>query len=246
MVRELGPINSASSKLCYVPTATYVYDPSSPRAKGEQRRRARYEAKQKMAQLSSAFGLEQSALLELDAPTLSEQKLRDALSNANVVYVDGGNTFYLQYYLQKTNFWPLLAQADVGVYIGSSAGGICAARSCATALWKGWDDPNIFPATPPSSSSTAAVEEAFEWNERTLAGRNLARGDEALGDFSVFMHHAERFEELVASKAPSLGHNVVCLRDDEALVLRKGETRAMLLHADGRIEEPRAAAIAHV
>ena len=82
--------------LLYVPTAMYAPNPVSTRTPGEIRRRARYDAKQKMnllAKVLPCFSGE-PRMLELDAPNMTEQTIRDALSTAAYVYVDGGNTFY--------------------------------------------------------------------------------------------------------------------------------------------------------
>jgi hypothetical protein len=48
-----------------VPTAAYCLDPKSSRPLGEQRRRARYDAKKKAALLSESFQAEKFSLLEL-------------------------------------------------------------------------------------------------------------------------------------------------------------------------------------
>ena len=54
----------------YVPTAAYCLDPKSSRPLGEQRRRARYDAKQKAALLSESFNADKFSLLELGNYTI--------------------------------------------------------------------------------------------------------------------------------------------------------------------------------
>ncbi|CAM9270341.1 unnamed protein product [Phaeothamnion confervicola] len=69
-----------------------------------------------------------------------------ALYGAHSIYVDGGNTFYLQHFIRRTGFAAAideLVRRRGAVYIGVSAGAIVAGRSASTALWKGWDDPAV-------------------------------------------------------------------------------------------------------
>jgi peptidase E len=155
-----------SNKLVYIPTASYAPDRSSLKSVGEQRRRARYDAEQKMELIRSTLSLQTSAMLELDTAGTTPQKLTDQLSDADVIYVDGGNTFYLQRHMIETGFWDAALPAMEGgcLYIGASAGGIVAGKSIGTAYWKGWDDPR-------------AAGETYDWNEERLCGANLCAGE---------------------------------------------------------------------
>jgi hypothetical protein len=163
-----------SPGLVYIPTAQYAYRPESGASRGEQRRRARYEARQKGALLAGALGL-RLALVELDAwdvggvqvpqragaeagaraevaavgavgagaagaddaavpvpvaaPAQLVQQWREQLMGAAAVYVDGGNTFYLQRHLLQSGFWELLKPrleeggfmfGFVGVFVGET------------------------------------------------------------------------------------------------------------------------------
>jgi hypothetical protein len=56
-------------KLIYIPTATFTFNAKSLKSRGEQRRRAKYEAKQKMKLLAESFDVE-TMMLELDDPKL--------------------------------------------------------------------------------------------------------------------------------------------------------------------------------
>lgn len=177
----------AQNSLVYIPTATYVYDPTNSRSRGEQRRRARYDARQKMEYIRQTLSLAQSTLLELDSQDIlsNRAKAEDLLKKARVVYVDGGNTFYLQKCLLQSNFWDMLEDplADGRcTYMGCSAGAIVAGLSASTAYWKGWDDPNV-------------VGDDFCWSESNLKGRGLV-------DSYVFPHFDQDIHtELVSTKA---------------------------------------------
>ena len=59
----------------------------------------------------------------------------------HIVYVEGGNTFWLQHCLEKGNWDEPLRKACVGpdaasLYIGKSAGAIIAGTTVETATWK--------------------------------------------------------------------------------------------------------------
>ena len=129
-------------KLVYIPTAMYAYNPDGSKPRGEQRRRARYDARQKLQFLEKSFACEnQGLLLELDDPKLSKDQLRDSIKAAGIVYVDGGNTFYLQRHVLQSGFMDIvgsyLAENQM-VYIGASAGAITSGQSIKTAFSKGW------------------------------------------------------------------------------------------------------------
>ncbi len=78
-----------SDKLVYIPCASYAPTQTSTRSIGEQRRRARYEGKQKMALLKDLFGLKKTCLLEIDDMEINEGMISDALNDASMVYIDG-------------------------------------------------------------------------------------------------------------------------------------------------------------
>ena len=80
-------------------------------------------------------------------PTTGREALQEW--NPHVVYVQGGNTFWLYHCLHKDNNWrdalQTLVQREDTLYCGASAGAILAGASLETACWKGWDDPRVVP-----------------------------------------------------------------------------------------------------
>jgi len=190
--------------IVYIPTALYAFDKRSSKSRGEQRRRAKYDIKIKASLLSEIFDIKDIKILDLDKDTLPETKseIHDIFHDASIVYVDGGNTFYLQAHILKSNFWkhinPYLDQGCL--YIGASAGAIVAGKSVQTAYWKGWDDPDV-------------LEQEMKWNDSTLKGRGLC-------DKSIFPHyHAASHRELVDRKSVDECHSVYTLSDNECLLL---------------------------
>lgn len=189
LINTLSNVKTAQRDLVYVPTATYAFNKDSPKSIGEQRRRSRYDAKQKMKLLSEAFDAPNCIMLELDDPLLDDSKLEKSLQNCGILYVDGGNTFWLQKHIIRSSFWSVAKkhlETNQCVYIGSSAGAIVAGRSIIPAYWKGWDD------------ETVALTDGFKWTEVTHGGGQLV-------DESFFMHYEEvQHKSLVASREHEL------------------------------------------
>jgi peptidase E len=191
IVLGLSNSNQEKKSFVYIPTATYAFDKNSPKPRGEQRRRARYDARQKMALLSESFNCPNNIeykMLELDDPKLNQMQLKSAIDSAGVIYVDGGNTFFLQKHIIKSKFWDAVKphlESNQCVYIGSSAGAIVAGKSIETAHWKGWDDPSV----------ATDGDDLFQWTEANLEGGKLVPNE------SFFMHYDEdQHAELVAAR----------------------------------------------
>jgi hypothetical protein len=183
-IRTLNDIRSESmsgtchlNDLVYVPTAAYSTILTSQRSPGEARRRAKYDARQKLKFLANILpGVTgESKLLELDLPDMTKSKIEETIQHAAYIYVDGGNTFYLQKYCVQHSFFDCVRtyceEHDGCVYIGASAGGIVAGKQLDTAYWKGWDDPSIV--------------------DCDFATEEYSRGGE-LSMYSIFPHYDEK------------------------------------------------------
>jgi dipeptidase E len=69
-------------------------------------------------------------IIELTA--LTPLKIRDALEESDVIFVGGGNTFYLSYWMQKSGLFNVLPELlRTRVYAGISAGSMIAGQSLA-------------------------------------------------------------------------------------------------------------------
>jgi len=155
----------------------------------------------------------------------------------HLVYVQGGNTFWLYHCMEKGDWTQDLIDAcftksDDGaspssssssstsfssVYCGVSAGAILVGESMQTACWKEWDNPSVVPG-----------RETYEdWTD--------IRGLDGAGRTSIFPHMTEEWQDLAERKTsellllftdePSLvsssssSSSVRCLRDDQACVV---------------------------
>ena len=66
----------------------------------------------------------------IDLPALSREALARVLEEADVIFVGGGNTFYLSYWMQKSGMFEMLPELlKTKVYAGISAGSMIAGQS---------------------------------------------------------------------------------------------------------------------
>lgn len=167
-------------------------------------RRCRYDARQKIKELSTQLSqyLNSCSILELDSIDCNEENIKNLLSGPSIIYVDGGNTFYLQKHILSSQFWkPIMnhLKDSNSIYIGVSAGAIVAGKSIKTAYWKGWDDPSV-------------VGDDFQWNNERLNGLGIV-------DCSFFMHYNEEiYKNLINSHQNELNHPLITITDENALI----------------------------
>ena len=220
----MKPDDESKSKLVYIPTASMAFSKLSTRKRGEQRRRNRYDAKQRMAVLQDAYGLE-TEMLNLDDPQLNIEDTKKTLSESTAaIYVDGGNTFYLKQHMERSGFREIIQESMENgmVYMGASAGAICAGQSIGTAYWKGWD-------------SVGSAEEWEGWKEWTVE-RERGLG---IVNFDIFPHYQkESHLSLVEEKREDHPYKVKICSDETAIVqsFKNSVLRSFDLNADGSME----------
>ncbi|TSC83558.1 MAG: dipeptidase E [Microgenomates group bacterium Gr01-1014_16] len=117
------------------------------------------------------------------------------LGDADAVWVEGGNTFYLLYWVRKSGFdKELLRFLDRGgTYVGVSAGSLLVGPSIETASWKGGDDPSIV--------------ELENYN-----GLGLVK-------FTIFPHYEDKYAELVRRESRGLPYEVKTLTNEQAVAV---------------------------
>ena len=157
-------------RILYVPTAMYALNPESKNTPGKQRQRARADGKKRrnlvVKTIEDLLG-EQFAVLACtldfddgsikqpvgsDDGSLFPKDGKEALSSwkPHLIYVEGGNTFWLQHCIERGDWVDDIMRACTGndasaVYVGKSAGAIIAGSRVDTATWKGWDNPAVVP-----------------------------------------------------------------------------------------------------
>eukprot|EP00571_Detonula_confervacea_P009242 CAMPEP_0172322546 /NCGR_PEP_ID=MMETSP1058-20130122/46206_1 /TAXON_ID=83371 /ORGANISM="Detonula confervacea, Strain CCMP 353" /LENGTH=414 /DNA_ID=CAMNT_0013038313 /DNA_START=6 /DNA_END=1250 /DNA_ORIENTATION=- len=158
--------------------------------------------------LSTTLDLDDGSLKQpvgSDDSSLFPENDKAALStwNPHLIYVEGGNTFWLQHCIDKGDYSTLIKDACVGplgaVYCGKSAGAIVGGSNVATATWKGWDDPSVVPGK----------ESYDDWLD--------CQGFEFVGNQSLFPHMSDDWKDMVTEKveAQNLGKSVYCLREED-------------------------------
>ncbi len=232
-------------RVAYVPTAMYALRPESQNTSGKQRQRARADAKQRRDELfrllqelmthsqhdsmipvqictvdwddGSVKQPQQSQYCPLDLatiPTQGKQVFNEW--SPHLVYVQGGNTFWLHHCMTKGD-WDkdLLQLRSNSFYIGSSAGAILTGRWMQTACWKEWDDPRVVPG----------MEDYAAWES--------VPGLQMMGDYSVFVHYEEeQWATKVEEKSREMEggrRHLITLRDDQALFVNGRQRQVLIL-----------------
>jgi dipeptidase E len=136
---------------------------------------------------------------DIDITGKSKNEILELLKNVNVIYMQGGNTFFLMNQIRKTGFDKILEKLiRKGVlYIGVSAGSIVAGKSIESAGWLG-DENKV--------------------KLKNLKGMNLV-------DFNIFVHYKPEYEEIIRQELPDLKQRkkLRILTDDQALVVQGKE-----------------------
>jgi Peptidase family S51 len=131
----------------------------------------------------------------------------------HLLYVQGGNTFWLHHCMDKGGWMHAvldLVQDGTTYYCGSSAGAILAGRQMQVASWKEWDDCSVVPGRQQNS----------DWD--SVAGLGM------VGPHSYFPHMTDEWQPLVDRKRGEDDGNksVVCLRDQDVCLV-DGSARAL-------------------
>jgi dipeptidase E len=79
-----------------------------------------------------------TSIKEVDLERETRESLAQKLIGADIVYVEGGNTFYLLKYVRESGFAELIKEflERGGVYVGVSAGSMIVGPNIETANWK--------------------------------------------------------------------------------------------------------------
>lgn len=124
----------------------------------------------------------------------ASEKLFAKLKTHDVIWVNGGNTLFLLYWVKKSGFDHVIKKLlDEGkVYVGVSAGSMLACPTVEVATWKDIDDPTVV--------------QLDDFNALDLV------------DFFIFVHYEEKWKALVEEKKHELSSNLVVLSDDQAVL----------------------------
>jgi len=142
---------------------------------------------------------------EVDIEGKKEHEIMELLKLKDIIFVEGGNTFYLLKAMRACNFEKIIRKLlkDGKVYIGASAGSIVAGKTIQTAGWKNADK-NIVGLT-------------------NLKGLNLV-------PFDIFVHYREEHAELIKQKIknPKKRAKKLKILTDEQAILVQGREVALI------------------
>jgi dipeptidase E len=136
-------------------------------------------------------------ITEFDLKKENENSLRDKLKNFDVIFVEGGNTFYLLKYVRESGFDEALKLflERGGIYLGVSAGTIVTGLNIESANWK-YADKNIV-------------------NLEDLTGLKLV-------PYVFSVHIDESNLDVVKNIANKVDYPVIALTDKQALLIDNG------------------------
>lgn len=174
----------SKAKILYVTTASKEVDD-----KGFVER-----TRQKMDELNFSY-------TEFDIEGKTELELKKALSSTDIIYVEGGNTFYLLKAVRESGFEKLAKEAIENgvVYWGVSAGSYIACPSIVMATWSGhFDNDGV----------------------TDLTAMNLV-------PFLIKAHYAPDMLPLLTEKSKDLQLPLRVLTDEQAVIVKDGEVQLM-------------------
>lgn len=148
----------------------------------------------------------------IDLTAVKPEKLKAMLEPFDVIFVGGGVTFYLSYWMQKSGLFDLLPELlKTKVYAGISAGGIMAGRSLVL------------------SSQALKNPEAFRDEDYDILGPSGQSSGKTLGFADLVIrphlndsHFALIRKDYIAEKAKQIDWPVYTLDDNSALKIVDG------------------------
>jgi len=132
---------------------------------------------------------------EVDLKGKDKADLRIELAPADIIWVNGGNTFYLLDHARKSGFDKVVKELlfDGKLYYGVSAGSYLVCPTIEAARWKRLDDRNVVHMT-----------------DFTSLG---------LVDFLIIAHYEEKWREAVENGVKSTDLPVAVLTDQQAVMI---------------------------
>lgn len=136
---------------------------------------------------------------DVDLKAHTPESLWKALAPAKLIYVNGGNTFYLLHWARKSGLLDMLpALLDEGkMYVGTSAGSILVGPSIEPAAWE-----------PVSDLNTVQVAD--------LTGARLVH-------FAPFVHYNAQHHPVIHAAWQEFTHPVIVLADGQAVLVLDGK-----------------------
>jgi len=156
-----------------------------------------YLEKDKQKMIDVGFQVE-----DIDIEGKNEGELRKLLSDKDIIYVQGGNTFYLLKFVEESGFDKIVKElVENGIiYIGVSAGSYIACPTIEMATWKQQD------------------KSRFGLTDFTALN---------LVPFLVFVHYEPKYKSILKEAMRNSKYPVRILTDKQAIVVRDGNIKVV-------------------
>ena len=154
-----------------------------------------------VARRKQLFEKENYNYQELDLDGKNETELRDALKDVEIIFVEGGNSFYLLKSVKESGFDKVLPKLlDAGViYMGSSAGSYIACPTIEMATWKHQNKYDHYGLT--------------DFNALSLV------------PFLVSVHYSDEYREILTSKIKDCTLPVKIMNDAQAILVQGNDSQ---------------------
>ena len=131
---------------------------------------------------------------DLDLKEKKQSELEKILADKDIVFVNGGNTFYLLHWIRKSGFNKVIVDflKRGGVYVGVSAGSYVACTTIEHAMWKHQDRNRV--------------------GITDLTALNLV-------PFLITAHFEEKYRRVIDSAAKRTQYPIVALNDKQAILV---------------------------
>jgi len=140
---------------------------------------------------------------EIDIEGKTETELRDILKNKEMVYVEGGNSFYLLKCVRASGFDKVIKDliSDGVIYAGASAGSYLACPTIEVASWK--------------------HQNRFDhYGVKDFKALNLV-------PFLVTVHYNDKDKELIQAKIKNSKYPVKILNDEQAILVQDDKIKLL-------------------
>ena len=133
---------------------------------------------------------------QVDLVGENKESLYQKLKDVDIIWVNGGNTFFLLDQIRKSGFDQIIDGLldDDKIYVGVSAGSYVACPTNEAAKWKHIDDTEIVKL-------------------QNLNALNLV-------DFLIIAHYEDRYEDAVRNGTKTTKYPIVALTDKQAIVVQ--------------------------
>lgn len=156
---------------------------------------AYYVAKDREAMKEMGFKVQ-----DIDIETKNAKQLKNILSKFDIIYIQGGNTFYLLKAARESGFDQIIDDLiNQGIiYIGVSAGSVLAGSTIETAGWKNADPNDV--------------------DLKDLTGLKLV-------PFNIFVHYESSWDNTIKSETRKSKYPLRILTNDQALLVKDNEIK---------------------